>query len=224
MFRVAFTPTPDHPEIDGREAERFREHFAKEPGIIKCGPWYALSRWFDPVLPFVAFDDMLPLNLSGRCIREAQIEALRRLPNMIVRNPRTTQVRRNMAAFDGLTVEKHIAAYFRETWPQFYTPASNNGLFDKPAPDDFSLLLAGKKWKIDVASSEVKYPPRWKIHPGKMRGAHIRIFAFYNDSYIWMQGYNKPNLKNSDREIYPIERMIARLNIQELGIESLFDS
>jgi hypothetical protein len=222
LFRAAFTPTPDHPTIDGREAERFREHFAKEPGIIKRGPWYALSRWFDQVLPFVTFDDMIALPLSGRCIREAQIEACRRLPNMIVRNPHANHIHRNMAAFNGLTVEKHIAAHFRETWPQFYIPASNSGLYDKAAPDDFSLKLFGKRWTVDVAGSVCKDPPDWKIHPGKMTGANIRIYAYYNDTDIWMQGYDFPVPGSIEKRIFPIERLIVRLNIQALEIVDLF--
>jgi len=219
LFRQSFTPVPGHEEPVGREAERFREHFESEAGIVKSGPWYALRRWFDPVLPgLVTFDDMEPLGLSGYCVRSAQIEALRRLDYMVVRNPQADSVSRQVAALNGFTVEKHVKEHFRSRWPDYYRPASNEGVYRRAAPDDFSLWIGGQWITIDVASSKRKYPPEWTLQPGKLRGASIRIFAYYNEHYVWMQGFTK----GDNAQLYPIERMIVRLNIQKMGIESYF--
>lgn len=221
LFYASFTPVHGHMEPDGRENERFREHFSKEPGIIKHGPWYALRRWFDLVLPIVSISDLIPLQIDGDHVREAAIETFRRLPNMITRNLEADPVRRKMAAMNGLTVEKHVCAYFREMWPNSFVPASNAGIFDRPAPDDFSIKIGKYRYKVDVASTDKKYPPKWRIHPAKMKGAQVRIFAYYNKYFVWMLGFNYPRLSN-DKEIYPIERMIVRLNIQKLDIDDLF--
>jgi len=220
LFREAFTPIPGHMEPVGREDERFREHFEKEPGIVKYGPWYALERWFVRGLPIVTPDDFILIPLNGNDIRSGQEEALRRLPNMVIRNPRADPVVRQMAAINGFAVEHHVKSYFRQSWPSSYMPASNENQFERPAPDDFTLILDGCRFAVDVARSTNKYPVKWKLRKRKMRGATLRIVAYYNDTHVVIQGYT---FKDDDcYEVWPIERLIVRLNIQKMGIGNYF--
>jgi hypothetical protein len=220
LFKAAFTPTADHPGPVGREGERFREHFAGLEGVIKRGPWYALERWFSPVLPVVTPQDFVAIGLDGRCIRAAQGEALRRLPYMKVRNPAADHIARAMAAIDGHVVEHHVREFFRARWPGSYRPKTNARRFDRPAADDFSLLVCGRWYAVDVARSNEFYPPDWELHRDKMRGAGIRLIAFFDRSCVTIQGY----LKGEGDLLYPIERLIVRLNTGQMGIQGLFPS
>lgn len=214
LFRAAFTPVPGHEHPVGRESERFREHFAAfSREITKVGPWYALTRWLMPVLPFVIPDSLIAIPLSGETIRKAQRETLKRLDYMVVRNAQASKATRISAALEGFTVEQHVKQFFATRWPESYRPASNEGIWQKPVPDDFSLILDGRRFLVDVVGSDGKFPPRWRIRLGKMGGASLRIVAFYNESGIVMQGYTSG--RADDLTLRPIERVIVRLNIQK---------
>jgi len=214
LFRASFVPVAGHEQPVGRESERFREHFVEySHEVKKYGPWYALTRWIDPVLPMICPDSLVQIPLSGEAIRQAQSETLHRLPYMVVRNPNANPVTRKMAALNGLTVEQHVKKFFSSTWPESYLPASNERMWRKPAPDDFSLILNGRRFTVDVAKSDQKSPARWRIHPGKLCKSDIRIVAYYNERAVVMQGYASG--RSDDFDLRPIERLIVRLNIQK---------
>lgn len=216
LYHSAFVPTPGRPEPGiGREAERFRERLhLRRPEVVKRGPWFALKRWIDPVLPQVTELDFIVIPFNGHCLKRADRETIRRIKHMVIRNPNASEVARIGAALDGFKVEGHVKDYFRRLWPSSYLEASNHGVYDKPAPDDFSLIVGGKRYTVDVATSTQKYPVLWTLHGGKMKGAFLRIIAYYNEQGVVMQGFTWK--KDDVVSLWPIERLIARLNIQEM--------
>jgi hypothetical protein len=215
LYRAAFVPMPGHEAPGHRESERFRERLAlRRPEIIKRGPWFALKRWLEPVLPIVSWNDLIVIPLSGECIRAANWDTIKRIDHMKVRNPAASKATRITAALNGKAIEQHVKYFFKTQWPKSFLPASNDGFYRKPAPDDFSLILADRRFTVDVAQSDQKFPPRWRLHENKMLGARLRIIAFFNELGIIMQGYTWKN--NNGFELWPLERLIVRLNIQEL--------
>lgn len=216
LFREAFVSMPGRIQPGHREDERFRERLHKRRRmVVKRGPWFALRRWIDPILPFVSLSDFISISYNGQILINAEKEALRRLDaGMLVRNPKASNVTRTMAAIKGFQVEHHIKNYFKQKWPASYRSASNEKKYHKPAPDDFSLIIADKQYTIDVAQSRTFYPPLWKLHAKKMTGARLRIIAFYAEDSITIQGYAWEN--DQAPRLRPIERLIARLNMQEL--------
>lgn len=214
LHREAFVPVPGKSTFgEGRQDERFRERLAvRRPQVIKRGPFFALGRWFNTALPIVTRDDFIKVPLNGKSLKLATEETFNRLPHMVTRNPSANPVIRNMACAQGLWVQHHVTDFFQHNWPTSYVPASNEGLYKRPAPDDFGLNIEGRIYLVDVAQSENLDPPRWRLRSEKMRGADMQIVAYFDSRDVIIQGYTWKN--HSD--LWPIERLIVRLNIQEI--------
>jgi hypothetical protein len=216
LYRLSFVSTPGHEKPGlAREDERFRERLAqRRPAVIKRGPWFALERWIVPVLPGITSDDFVTLELNRDCVKEATWECIQRIEHMVVRNPQASKQTRYEAAISGLIVEHHVKRYFQTTWPTHYRQASNEGIWEKAAPDDFALFIGGRRWQVDVASADEIDPPQWRIVRGKMLGAHLRIIAYYGETCVKMLGYQWSTDRIS--RLRPLERLIVRLNIQNM--------
>ena len=218
LYRLAFVLTVGHPEPGyKREDERFRERLTeRRPDVIKRGPWFALRRWVDPVLPScVTPSDFVTLPLTFAHTLSAAWETWKRLPYMVKRNPHVREDTRFFAALQGFLVQHHVQDYFQLHWPTSYHVGSNEDDYERPAPDDFSLSLNGKRWKIDVAGAKQATPPQFTLRPDKMRGADLHIIAYPDHHGIYILGYHWPT--DPDGRLWPIERLFVRLNIQQLG-------
>lgn len=169
----------------------------------------------------VTLADFIYIPFNGDIIQHGQTEALRRLPHMPVRNPNADFVIRAKAAIDGFVVERHIKSFFSQKWPDFYYPASNEGRWQQGAKDDFGLALNGKLVTVDVARSKNLFPVEWKLNDKKLLGAKMIIVAFYHTDAVVMQGYT---FQNDKRVLWSIERLIVRLNIEQMGISDLFST
>ncbi len=180
----------------------------------KQGPWFALERWIAPILPGVTSDDFVTIELNRDCVQRAAWESMQRIEHMVVRNPGASKETRCIAAINGLTLEHHVKHYFETRWPTSYKPASNEGIWNRPAPDDFSLVIGGKRWQVDVAGADQADPPRWRLIRGKLLGACLRIIAYYDQTCVKMLGYQWSS-DPIDR-LRPMERLIVRLNIQAM--------
>ena len=220
LFREAFTSVKGHEIPMGREAERFREHFAAKKEVIKCGPWYALRRWFVPVLPLLTHEDYILLHYSGEIIRWAELEANRLLPRLVQRNPNADPVLRHATAIRGFRVQGHIARWFEHHYPEFYLPPQGG---DVPTPEDFRLKVNGRTYLVDVAQADSAIPLSFRLHTDKMRGADVVIVGYDNEYGVLMCAYkSKPGLLygkvSNAADVQPIERLIVWLNVAKLKL------
>ena len=220
LFHQAFTPVVGHEEETDREAERFRERFVRRPGVIKNGPWYALRRWFVPVLPMLSREDYIFLHYSGEIIRWAEMEANRLLPRLAQRNPDADPVTRCATAIRGFRVQGHIARWFEQHYPEFYLPPRGG---DVPKPEDFRLKVNGQVYLVDVAQADAAMPLSFRLHPAKMRGADVVIVGYDNEQGVLMCGYrSRPGplygKVSKGADVMPIERLLIFLNVAKLGL------
>ncbi len=81
-------------------------------------------------------------------------EALMRSPDMKIKtNAPTEWVMKSRAS--GLVIEKHVASWFEQNWPEFYRSPDNNGQWSLVCDHDFKLEINGKVYKVDVTGKRL---------------------------------------------------------------------
>lgn len=137
--------------------EKFRQHVDEgdHPILLhipggNIGLWAWFPLWHQPrLLP------PEPFCIEGRCLisYKAGYEHAKRGPFLFDHyHDGNTEKRfdRRMAAFQ---FEHHVRNYYLNNWPRFCQLPSNHGVYDKPAVDDFRLVLPGSRYRVDAKSA-----------------------------------------------------------------------
>lgn len=139
-------PSDYSPKTDA--AEKFRQRYAERnhrPIILVPGGTLALDYWFpynhQPHLSILY--PSLRIAANGIIAYEIGYEFAQRENNMMDHFHDADTSQRHRRRRLGFLFEAHVRHYYYTHWPDFYVPPSNEGQYDKPAKDDFSLKLPG---------------------------------------------------------------------------------
>lgn len=137
--------------------EKFRqyygEHYRSDVGLTQGG-YLILRRWFPKLSQYSLLPPEQPLALKGNCILsyQAGYEYARREPYMMDHYGDANTPKRQERRRRGMLVEAHVKRYFERHYPEFYRPASNQGLYHQAAKDDFWLIGGRFNFPVDVKS------------------------------------------------------------------------
>jgi hypothetical protein len=77
-------------------------------------------------------------------------EALRRDPYLKIKSS-VPREKIAWARARGFVLEKHVAGWFKENWPDFYLPPENEREWRRGSNHDFKLRVDGRVFKVDVS-------------------------------------------------------------------------
>jgi len=156
LYERACVGLPDDYSPKTDPAEKLRQRYAERnhpPIVVVSGGMLALNYWF----PFNHQPQLIgpytDLKIPGNAVTAygAGYEYAQREPHLYDRYSDRQTRKRYLRRRDAFLFESHVRAYYRDRWPQFYLPPSNEGEYDKPARDDFSIRLPGcTKIQIDT--------------------------------------------------------------------------
>lgn len=121
----------------------------------------------------------------------------------------------------GLVLEKHVAGWFRDNWPQFYQPPDNDARWKQPCAHDFKLVVDGRTYLVDVSgpSANGMYG-----NPGNGKattGLHL-ICEITGQDVLWrsvLSGKEYVSNINPDFHGKTPESMAVWLNCYKCGID-----
>lgn len=140
--------------------EKFRQHFWEhdQPNIIAVPNGYmVLKRWFPR--PIVnanrLFLDAIPLQIKGNCIvsYDAGYEQAKREPFMMDHYHDANTPSRKQKRMKAKLAEAHVQNYFATHYSSFYCEPTNYNKYEKPAKDDFRLIIGENTIYVDVKTT-----------------------------------------------------------------------
>ena len=163
---------PSHVVLN-KEAENVREKLlqAGQRGTFYTGPPSyagALRAWFVSDRQLHLSVDYIAIPGSASAGADGAFEALMRSPHMVIHKPSLANTARlNRARSSGLVLEKHVAQWFRRRYPTLYADPANRDDWRTPCSHDFSLMINGRRYLIDVAGPDDRgsFGKRGRKHP-----------------------------------------------------------
>ena len=181
----------------------------------------AIRWWFDDnQLRLAHPTDGIWIAGSASLGMDGAFEALMRDPYMKIKKP-VPRERVARARANGLVVEKHVANWFKQNWPEFYLPPDNEYFWETPCDHDFKLRIDQSVFKVDVSNKSLsgKYG-----NPGQgKRKVDFHLICEVIDKDVLLKAVFTG--KNYDTQIYPDvngvcpERMIVWLNCIQGGLD-----
>lgn len=177
------------------------------------------KQWFKTAQLEMFHVDSVLIPSSAMAGFNGALEALMRAPHMLQRSTRANLYVRNQAIARGLVIEKHVAAWFRASWPEFFCKPNNQSNWRKPCPHDFKLKVGGRTLEIDVAG-----PNRHGVYGnvfGKKRVDLHLLCRMVNDGIVWegvVTGRNFNAHIVPENSLSP-KRMVVWLNTLKSGHE-----
>ncbi len=118
----------------------------------------------------------------------------------------------------GLVVEHHVAQWFQRTWPEFYLPPDNHGVWDKPCSHDFKLKVGGAIILVDVAGQNAN----GSFGKPQKRATSLHLLCSVSgDDVIWeavTRGEHYNESTTPETSLSPAN-MIVWLNCVNAGID-----
>lgn len=149
---------PSTPENHRYAVEHLREEAAKRSGgLAYVGePWCVvyLQRWFGRRDTLLNIERPLSLPIDQQTEIAALTEALERIAYLRMKG--ATAERFAYRVRRGFVLQYVVLKFLRSIAPTIMKPASNEGQWDKPAPDDARFELPGRsRWiDLDVAGAD----------------------------------------------------------------------
>jgi len=153
---------------------------------LYCG---VLAHWFTTSEQMEMLLDVVHIPGSATAGSVGAMEALMRVEHMEVHNQALIGSELRMEALaNGLVLEKHIAFWFDENYPDMYSDADNSGNWRRPCNHDFKLTVGKRTYRIDVTG-----PDRHGEHGkrGKKRPTDIHLLAEISGSECLWTGVTK---------------------------------
>lgn len=208
-----------------KAAEDVRQWLPKRKHVFySSDPYYAMAKneWFIrdqlPLLNVDAFDkpDFLVVPGSVKYGSDGAFEALMRAPYMVAKIKDPTRL--NRVRSNGLVLEKHIAGWFEENWPEFYRNPDNHENWEQWCSHDFKLELPFGTWEIDVCG------PNSNGGFGKpqKRSTHFHIMAKmtgHNAEIVGVQRGEKYDEYTSPVNSITPTRFVVLLNCLKSGMD-----
>lgn len=172
-----------------------------------------LRRWFLPgQLQFLNTREGVYIPHDPACQEEASFEAVMRIRHMLPKGANDEQHARRVLA--GLSIEKHVAGWFRMNFPNQYREPENVGKYEEWCRHDFRVTIGQSIVGVDVMS-----PSRdgsYRVSPSKPK-THIHLMAerdlFNVRLYGFRFGRELVECFGPDC-IAPISRFIVRLRCE----------
>lgn len=149
------------------EARRYGTFYVPKPDCLG-----AIQKWFQREKTLFNVDAYaVHVEANATLAVEAATELVMRRPYLLTKV--NDCFSRWQAAARGYVIEKHVAAKFKNEWPEFYRPAANEGRWDEWCDHDFQIHVGGHRWLIDAMG------PRRDGLFGKPRGGGKRNVDFH---------------------------------------------
>lgn len=196
------------------EAGRFGTAYTGPPHYLAV-----LSRWFPSAqreLLNPATEPIIVRAHAGWAI-DGCLEALLRSKHMVTKIADTPARWEGMAR--GMILERHVAGWFRDQWPDSWAPPDNAGRWREWCNHDFKLRLYGRAYLVDVMG-----PLRDGMFGlpagGGKRLVDLHVVARQRGADVAICGFQHGKAlaeRFGEEETIPICRLAVRLNCEARG-------
>jgi hypothetical protein len=128
------------------QAEKYEVVYTGRPACL-----VVKRRWF---LASLLHADSVVIPGDAYCGYLAAYEVALRAPHMAQKHARATLQNIAEGRGRGLTIETHVAEWFRARWPEFYREPDNYGQHRRACGHDFKLFVDGHAMEVDVAGPD----------------------------------------------------------------------
>lgn len=209
-----------------RQIEDVREHVleAGRKGMVYFPkPHYlgAIGWWFeDGQLRLIHPTQGIIIPGHAEHGADGAFECIMRSPFMLAKGetrPENLATRRAR----GLVLEKHVAGWFHDKWPQFYQPPDNDKRWMQPCAHDFKLEVDGRTYLVDVSGPSANGQYGMPGNGKATTGLHL-ICEIQGQDVLWRSVVSGKEFSaniNPDFHGKTPESMVVWLNCHKYGID-----
>lgn len=144
----------DDPQLVSKVIEDVRQWFVDrmKGEVVYTGKPHCMMyfrRWL-PRETYLLNDEFVDIEASATTCFIATCEAIDRKPYMMNKSGMPdTEWTKNIVK--GFQIEKAVASFFQDKWPEFYRHADNHGDYTAPCNHDFKIETPSRIWLVDAA-------------------------------------------------------------------------
>lgn len=181
-----------------------------------------LQSWLpSSTVDLFASETPIKIPIDYESVVSAGTETAMRLKHMRKDRDWSSEDRRVASAVGGFVVEKCVAKWFKDRWGKLYVGPSNEGEWEVPAADDFSLTIGKSLKRFDVTKPVGYQGTFYRLKNGK-RPADFHLLADAVDQHVLLYGWCSAKEFGRGLDVsqaQPMSRLCFQLNCERNGVD-----